>query len=151
VEKNEGRDSLAYASILARMTTVDTNAAGQREAIGPLSKALEKYSSTSPTLNLSISLCHARILMEQKRMEEAEPLLLDLRRDLANAGGADVFSTSAPVSAWAIFASGRTLFRVTRALSRMASLPRSGRGQHPCNSGERIGQHRREPDENGPL
>jgi tetratricopeptide (TPR) repeat protein len=100
VEQNEGRDSLAYASVLARMTTVDTNATGRREAIGPLSKALEKYSRTSPTVSLStIRLCLARILMEQKRSEEAERLLLDLRRDLAKGGGADVFSTSAAVSA----------------------------------------------------
>jgi tetratricopeptide (TPR) repeat protein len=100
VEKDEGQESLAYALVLAHMSTLNVDKAGRAEIVGPLRNAIERYSNIGPASALStIRLCLARILMEQKRWGEAEPLLLDLRRNLLKGSGVDFISTSASLEA----------------------------------------------------
>jgi tetratricopeptide (TPR) repeat protein len=83
VEKTEGQASLSYAVELASMAVLPTMTGDLKPVILLLRDALSIYDKGSSVDSLTIIRgCLALILRNQKRYQEAEPLLLDAVADL---------------------------------------------------------------------
>jgi tetratricopeptide (TPR) repeat protein len=83
VEKAEGRRSLKYAFLLARMAILPTQTGNRDEVIALLREAIAAHVRVGYTENITvIRECLAQILRKEKRYQEEEPLLLDALADL---------------------------------------------------------------------
>ncbi len=83
VRRTEGQASLNYAVLLACMAILPTQTGNREEMIALLRQAISANGRNGHTKNIAIIReCLSRVLREEKRYQEAEPLLLDALADL---------------------------------------------------------------------
>jgi len=90
IESNEGRNSLAYAVVLASLSETFEEGRVGEETITILREAIRVHGATAGAMSMAILHDYlSHILMARRRYSEAETLLLDLRSNLAKQQAAD--------------------------------------------------------------